>query len=681
MREIDSISAMNKIKAINLGGITGSSGGQGAPPAGFIGQLAQKYVTYDTQELSTSASGTSLVSNLNRIRGGHALVDDSIIQRHIASGVGTLSITDGSTLIEQVKKVKFHNSILTGTDADCEVEIIAVTSGYYSLPDMTGHENEYLSNNGTVPIWNTSVGLVSSVFGRLGDVVATVGDYDHSQLSSIGIKTHPELESQLDSHILNNVVHLPSGTGFTGAFLATDGIIPFWTLPSGFGHVIQTEGTELDQRSHLNFIGAVTVTDNSVTDSTDVEILSGGHGILASGSAMTSRTNLNFTGNVIVTDDVGLDATTIEVLSGGHVILDAGTPVFTRPNLNFTGSFSVTDDAGLNSTTINIAADEATLATVAESKAGTINNKAVTPQGLPLRVESGALIHNQSYGGNARGTNAVDLQVVRSTVTQVASGNQSFIGSGNDNSIGALSQSSTIVAGQNNSIPKSTSSFIGAGDNNVITEDINTNATTESAIVAGTDNTITTQGAFIGAGQANQVSGFNGVVVGGFSNILTGDYSSSPGGLESKSVNYAQHVHSSGHFSIEGDAQGTIQMVLRREIDHSTNTGWQDLYLDGTSELITIPTDSTWSVEILLSAGTTGLTDRANYKIIGAVANIGGTTQIDAQTVTAIFETDAAWNVQLAVTGSNLLIQVTDGADAALIRWVATIRTSELIYS
>ena len=38
MREIDSISAINKIRAINLGGVSGPSGGGGAPPGGFIGQ-------------------------------------------------------------------------------------------------------------------------------------------------------------------------------------------------------------------------------------------------------------------------------------------------------------------------------------------------------------------------------------------------------------------------------------------------------------------------------------------------------------------------------------------------------------------------------------------------------------------------------------------------------------------
>jgi microcystin-dependent protein len=61
---------------INLGGtsIGSGSGGAGVPPGGFSGQLAQKYVCYDTTEgmasgsVGGSGSIPSLVDNLNRIR-------------------------------------------------------------------------------------------------------------------------------------------------------------------------------------------------------------------------------------------------------------------------------------------------------------------------------------------------------------------------------------------------------------------------------------------------------------------------------------------------------------------------------------------------------------------------------------------------------------------------------------
>lgn len=57
---------------IYLGGSSGSQGGQGGPPGGFVGQLPQRYVTYDTDEFSSGsappANNRSLLSNLNRLR-------------------------------------------------------------------------------------------------------------------------------------------------------------------------------------------------------------------------------------------------------------------------------------------------------------------------------------------------------------------------------------------------------------------------------------------------------------------------------------------------------------------------------------------------------------------------------------------------------------------------------------
>jgi hypothetical protein len=56
---------------IYLGGTTGSGGGgSGGPPGGFVGQLVQTRVTYDSSELATPTTGSfpSLLDNLNHIR-------------------------------------------------------------------------------------------------------------------------------------------------------------------------------------------------------------------------------------------------------------------------------------------------------------------------------------------------------------------------------------------------------------------------------------------------------------------------------------------------------------------------------------------------------------------------------------------------------------------------------------
>lgn len=67
---LSSIQSWVNARPINLGGMSGPGGGSGGP-WGFIGQLPQSRVTYDTSELSASglpASGWSLLDNLNHIR-------------------------------------------------------------------------------------------------------------------------------------------------------------------------------------------------------------------------------------------------------------------------------------------------------------------------------------------------------------------------------------------------------------------------------------------------------------------------------------------------------------------------------------------------------------------------------------------------------------------------------------
>lgn len=66
--------AVRNVKAqpLNLGGVSGAGGGEGGPPGGFIGLLAQTKVAYDTDEASysgiLSTPSGSLVDNLAHIR-------------------------------------------------------------------------------------------------------------------------------------------------------------------------------------------------------------------------------------------------------------------------------------------------------------------------------------------------------------------------------------------------------------------------------------------------------------------------------------------------------------------------------------------------------------------------------------------------------------------------------------
>jgi len=63
-----SIMGFSQGNKLALNGVAGSGGGTGSPIGGIVGQLAQRYITYDTSEAATLSGETSLVDNLNHMR-------------------------------------------------------------------------------------------------------------------------------------------------------------------------------------------------------------------------------------------------------------------------------------------------------------------------------------------------------------------------------------------------------------------------------------------------------------------------------------------------------------------------------------------------------------------------------------------------------------------------------------
>jgi hypothetical protein len=108
---------------------------------------------------------------------------------------------------------------------------------------------------------------------------------------------------------------------------------------------------------------------------------------------------------------------------------------------------------------------------------------AIVPKGMgafSLAVPNGA-----ASGGNARGTNAADLQTNRNAATQVASGLDSFLGGGLRNT--ASGTQSAIVGGAQN-VCSGIESFIGGGENCVVSGQF-------SSVVGGRETRATAQAA------------------------------------------------------------------------------------------------------------------------------------------------------------------------------------------
>lgn len=189
----------------------------------------------------------------------------------------------------------------------------------------------------------------------------------------------------------------------------------------------------------------------------------------------------------------------------------------------------------------------------------------------------------------------------------------------------------------------------------------------------------------IWGGSSNKNAGVNASIVGGDYNEVTSNGWTAIvlGGTGGLARLRSQIV--SGHlFAANGDAQGTIQLVAKLQQAHGT-TNWYELFLDGSSERMTIPTDTAWVFDILLVGATSGMAKTFGFRIEGVIENDGGTTTLLASTVTTLYDTDdVSFDARVRGDDTNdaLVIEVSDSdAGGDTVRWVATIRTSEVTYA
>ena len=168
-----------------LGGTTGSGGGSGQPPGGVTGQLAQRYICYDTSEdwSSGSTPDPSLVHNLNRIRGGHAIADDAILNRHMLWSTGCLAGDSGSICAFYVPFFTTSGNIPSDNvrDAieDVEQDVVDLSDRVDDLEDQI---DEIVGDIEDYYLWHTFMfsmeGTLSTSTGKLriyapGDMTMT----------------------------------------------------------------------------------------------------------------------------------------------------------------------------------------------------------------------------------------------------------------------------------------------------------------------------------------------------------------------------------------------------------------------------------------------------------------------------------------------------------------------------
>ena len=304
-----------------------------------------------------------------------------------------------------------------------------------------------------------------------------------------------------NTELENSSINLNYGTGLSGdPSVALGGTLNVQN--TGVTEAAAGTGIALDQST-----GTVTISNTGVTAITGTA-----NQVIADQS----------TGNVTLSlpQDIHTDA--VPTFDG--IVLD-----------NLTGASNSTDLVVLNGS----AAETRTVASLASEFDDlfwtTTGNTGTTPgtnfvgttdaQALHVYVNGGtdnSLILNtngsvqRDNSGNARGTNAVDLQMNRSAATQVASGSHAVIAGGQNNEAGA--SYATVGGGFNNSVAVNYATIAG-GRNNIIEA-----SSGVGTIAGGYANAIRSNSfrSAIGGGRGNEVGtgSTDGTISGGYNNRI-----------------------------------------------------------------------------------------------------------------------------------------------------------------
>jgi hypothetical protein len=347
-----------------------------------------------------------------------------------------------------------------------------------------------------------------------------------------------------------------------------------------------------------------------------------------------------------------------EITVGTGLSLSAGSLTST----GITGSVGAVDNSVLRADVgtgivqnSGIIIDDVTTAT--QDNVAIRNNSAATNSAIVLTPKgSGAFIlgpkpDGTAVGGNARGANAVDLQISRTASTQVASAANSF------------------VAGLNNTTSTSNGNVaIGVG---------NTASGAAGSIAIGNTNSASNASTpSVAFGWSNSSSGGGAGCLFGIGNTASANYSQAIG-ERALANRYGMDARASGRFVADGDAQ-RARFVMRCKT--TTNTA-VEMALDGATTYLSIPSGKVIACTINISGVKSDGSAVAHYVRQYAVKNVGGTSSEVYAPVT--IGTDNAAGTTIALSANNtddtLRIAVT-GIAAETWRWVASVDAVEIGY-
>jgi hypothetical protein len=373
-----------------------------------------------------------------------------------------------------------------------------------------------------------------------------------------------------------------------------------------------------------------------------------------------------------------------EISVGTGLSLSAGT----LTNTGIGGSVGAVDNAVLRADVgtgvvqnSSIIIDDETTAT--QNNVAIRNNDSQTNSALVLTPKgTGAFIlgpkpDGTATGGNARGARAVDLQILRASNTQVATGVRSFIGAGQNNTVTA--DDGVVCGGVGNTANQQ--GFVGGGTGNA--------AGVNNAVCGGNNNNTGTANiaSFIGGGTSNGATGMGSVSCGGgrnnvggyLGNDATATISSILGGSSGLADRFGMQAHCSGSFSgtKSGDAQ-RARFVLRCKT--TTNTG-VEMALDGATTYLTIPSGKVIFLNIKVVGTKSDGSAVATYERQYAVKNVAATSSEVYAPITIGTDNAAGTTLEVATVDAGDYVRIRPtGITSETWRWVASVDAVEVAY-
>lgn len=626
--------------------------------------------------LGLTTTGTSGASLLSAVPGGY------ILNIPVYQGALTLTTTGSgaATLVGNTLNIPTSTSS-TAAGSTGEVQYNGGSGAFAASPNLfwaagtnrlgigTNTPNQTLEVSGAMRLTGTA-GTAAFMLGR-----SSAGDVSTVTLGTTGTSGAATLSA--------NVLNIPQYQGAVS--LTTSGTSGASTFAANVLNIPQYQGALTLTTTGTS--GAATLVGNTL----NIPQYSGGGGGTPAGNAGEVQFNSTPAGSFA--------ASTAFVFDTAGLFLKVGA---SAPNatvgINGSGSTSATTSLHVrNSSSIDLLkVNNSGQFLLGENGAALTTNRsasievsstnanvgiAIVPKGTG--AITAAIPDGGTTGGNARGNYAVDLQLVRSASTHVASGNGSFV-VGNSNS--AIGINAAAIGNGNQ-----------ASGNYSFSAGINNLASGGFSVAIGGQNSSSGTGSF-STGYANTASADYSIAI-GESNTASAINSCVIGNL-GRSMLRGQKVFSQSRFAANGDSQHS-NFVVSRSI---TGTSASELTLDNGSpvsgnRVILNLTGATngriWNAIVQLSAicttaggtVTTGESFIGTYNLgIKRIANATSLVGTVQNMITAQADTNMLSSVVTITaddTNESLKIDFTPptGANAStVIRVVATVYLTEVGY-